>query len=245
MARKRFNRKNQPSKNDKCKAMTSKVPLNKVQIQQVKKIAEEPVEIKHFSIPGSTNAGTGVNLPITAAQPFVTQLTNVPQDTVASTDSVRVGDQIYIKNLRVNMLFTYFDSIAVPTPADYAESVTYRILIIQDHSNNTSGTINLSQIFAFDSYLVANVTSVRNADHRSTLVILYDKIITLSQIKDQERFIIVKPNMKYMAKKVTFANGSTTAMTNGLFLVVLTNNATGHVSDPNLRYMYQLQFTDS
>lgn len=167
-----------------------------------------------------------------------------------TADNQRVGDQINLKRIEGTMIYSWFDGTVNPILQDYPESASARILIVQDKSYNTTGTIDLTQLLLPSTYSPGtgrNIDSHRNVDHMQTLVVLYDKIVTGGFTAGMKTEQIIKFNipMKYVTRKVQFAGGSSTNVTNGIFMILLTNNPAITPVDPVLRGNFKFTFTDA
>jgi len=199
-----------------------KPDLNAGQVRQVKKIIDKAGETKHHTlVQGITT--------IDAANPHNTCLSLVSQ---GDNDSQRNGDKIRIKNIKI-LIRAYIQGSDANSP----KTTAFRFMVVQDKAYNTASALTLAQLTT-----AVAVTSQRNVDFMKTLVVLYDKIITLDIASDSAKTFWIKPNLKFLKRDIQYAAASSENQTGGLYFVIY--NDSNATVDPAFEYSSRITYTD-
>ena len=208
------------------KAMSAIAPpkpnLNRGQVRQVKKIIDKEGETKHHTLirPPTT---IDVNAPYNDCISLVSQGDN---------DSQRNGDKIKIKNINIRMR-CYIQGATASDPRVTA----FRFMVVQDKAYNTAAAITLANLTT-----ALSVTSQRNVDHLKTLVVLYDKVVTLDIAGPSAKTFVIKPNLKYLKREIQYTAASPQNQTGGLYLVIY--NDSNSTVDPGFEFSSRITYTD-
>jgi len=220
------------SKKDKIKAVLNEnMPLSKVQKKQIKDIVAVDMEFKHHTVPVAYVQNDTLT-------PKYYLLTAIPQQTVVATDQVRIGDQVKIERIEVRISFNN-QAIATAAP-----SCNWRVLLVQDKNYNNTGVLTLLDVFTADpNHVFAGALSCRNRDHLGTKIILYDKSFSTGIYFNTGKIFTIRPNLKYMKKKIQYTAGSTTNQEGGVYLVVMNDSLSA--DDPYHSFEARVIYTDA
>lgn len=226
-----YNRTGRGRYNNKNKKKYQTKGLTKKQVASVKTIAKEvaqvEAELKSYHKLLASQA-TPVN--VDNLNPYITELTSIPQDTVQSTDSVRIGDEVNLRGISVRMYLN--NQLGINNDQD----TLWRVIIFQYKSqdNNPSPLELLTASTANGTSALAGPFSYRNIDYLSIYHVLYDRqhrtvgsngqAAIAYDYYHQRKYVEINIKMtKYIKQKIRFENG-TVASTNGIWMFVLNDN---------------------
>lgn len=208
------------------KAMSAIVPpksnLNRGQVRQVKKIIDKEGETKHHTL---IKAPTTIDV----ATPYNDCISLVSQ---GDNDSQRNGDKIKIKSINIRLRCYILGS-----SASDPRVTAFRFMVVQDKAYNTAQQVTLS-----DLTTAISVTSQRNVDHLKTLVVLYDKVVTLDLAGPSAKTFVIKPNLKYLKREIQYTASSAINQTGGLYLVIYNDSSTPN--KPGFEFSSRITYTD-
>lgn len=231
--------------------------LNKTEKKQTKSIVKRAInsaiETKSFYRTRVTD------YEFTNGAPFVTDLLNVPQGT---TESQRLGDEFVFKHLKINLDITgsVDGTVKSGVPVDRV-----RVLLVKwKESDYVNGAVNqpsFIDIFGTSQLPIGSnifTAMINHEENGRRFKVLYDRKMTLSGQKEaahinspeyKQRHLSINVNQKkYGAKKVRYDSlaPTTNAHMNGLFLMIVTDNAGGALqSGPTLSMDARLLFKDA
>jgi len=222
----------------------AKTIATKNYVNKAIKKAEEP---KHHDLSDSKDT-------IWDAAPINLHISGIPQSAGASTDQTRVGDKVKISAINIRMKVNLRIS---ETPSDNAQTANWRVMVVQDRNYNTSttgvapvaggATVTLNQLLINGPEgFGPSILSQRNVDHLQNLVVLYDKTFSTQFFNVPNKFINIKPNMKYCKREIQFSNGSNiTNVTNGIYLLVFSDSEPTPALDALVYFQSRVLFRDA
>lgn len=215
-----FKRKRYRRKYKKAKAKVPK-PIAKYVKKAIRQEQETKFHDTKDSIAGFTiNAG------------YYADLCLVPQSTTQSTDITRIGDHIKITGLELR---------AIMNPA--STNVHHRLILFQWKPNSQLVGPTGPNILTY--YTTNNSQSVLSPyynDYENQYTILYDKTFEASNsVEDLCNTIVMKVPLKYAKRDLQYYS-TTTAGSNHIFLLAVTNSSG---TNSTISYVSRLYFTDS
>lgn len=136
----------------------------------------------------------------------------------ASTDSLRIGDQVKLRSLQIRL---YTEALATYL------SGTYRVVIFQWHSDTTSVVPTTSLVYTTSISGGIDSQSPWNMDSRrqGLVTVVYDKTfaVVTSQVNDTRGHVINVP-LKHCKKTINFTSGAQTGRDH-LFMIVNADKA--------------------
>lgn len=189
--------------------------------RKVKKVINAVAEKKYHDIQAGTQS------PDTSG--VVVDLSAVPQDTTVSGDTVRVGDEIYIRSLQIRGNIIDADSY------NAVRVIVFQWLMDTSIAGAAPTVANILQSIA-GGY---GTLSSFNHDSHTQYRILYDKVF-LPDTDDPIKYFKFYCS-KFYRKKISFTAGGTGAA-NKLYLLLISDSSVA--SHPRVDYVTRLNFTD-
>lgn len=209
--------------------------LTKVMKKEVKQIIAVKQELKYFAplIGGTAITSTAIQ----------TLMNTISQ---GDNDSQRNGDKV--------MMSPGFWVTYNITPGDQFNFV--RVLIFQwkPVSGTSSYIPTIADIVLNGSSSFPDFTSQYNHDKRTQYRILYDKVSRVvgngSSALINAPFtdlstVFIKTYVKIPFRQVQYQAGTNDNLTNGIYLVLISDSAIASIVHPNLSMTYKMTYTDS
>lgn len=202
----------------------------------VRQEIDRQAELKFHTVNGPT--GT----PVYVGNPYNMIMTDISQ---GQTDTTRVGDSVYIKNVDIRLWIRY------PAPdTSIQPNAIIRVVVYQYKPNNGLLAPSLSRLYVDDYTTDPGPLSHRNIDHHNDFNVLLDECFTMSACNaatgtspsNSGVFIHRNLDMKRITKKIQYDTASA-AHNNALYLLIFSSSANLTV-DPTVDCQSRVRFTD-
>lgn len=195
----------------------------------VKRILHKNVETKFWQDDHQTDASSAGT---------IIDLSEVPQSTSAATDTTRIGDEIVIRGLHINFI-PYWR----PSPTISFSMI--RVVVFQYTANSngnppTPGMVLDPVFINTQFYPLAH----HNKDYSASVHVLYDSIFTFNNTMNKGTAYMKKINMKYAKKKINYEAGSDEGI-NKLYMLYVSDTATGNANIPSIQILHRLYYDDA
>jgi len=154
----------------------------------------------------------------------------------------RIGREVVFKSIYVRI--SMYSSIGSQAPTQV------RWMVFWDTQANNSAGPTFSDVLSpiGSAYTAVDAVSMNNLDHRDRFITVYDKVVSLNvQSTGNISFAFNKKYKKIKNIKTVFSgtgNTSGAIYTNALWLMLISNYATGSAAVPNVEYQVRLRYTD-